>query len=103
MGIAHHPSCLASAKVAVFLVSPDFLNSDFIHENELPPLLKAAEQEGLAIAWVLLSHCLYETSKIVEYQAAHDVAHPLDSLSPSEQNKVLAEICRKIQEAVLGK
>jgi HEAT repeats/TIR domain/HEAT repeat len=93
-------TALASAKVAVFLVSPHFLSSDFIAENELPPLLDAAEQQGLTIVWVLLSHCLYERSKIVDYQAAHDLTHPLDSLNPSEQNKALAEICRTIQFAV---
>jgi HEAT repeat protein len=92
-------AALASAKVAVFLVSPDFLASDFITENELSPLLDAAEQQGLTVVWVLLSHCLYERSKIVEYQAAHDLSQPLDSLSAAEQNRVLAEICRRIQEA----
>ncbi|MDX2241455.1 MAG: TIR domain-containing protein [Leptolyngbyaceae cyanobacterium bins.302] len=92
-------NALASAKVAVFLVSPDFLASDFIAENELPSLLDA-EQQGLTVVWVLLSSCLYKYSKIVEYQAAHDLSQPLDSLSPAEQNKVLEEICRRIQQAV---
>ncbi len=33
------------------------------------------------------------------YQAAHDIAKPLDSLTSSDQNAVLVDVCRKIKAA----
>jgi hypothetical protein len=92
-------NALASARIAVLLVSPNFLASDFIAENELPPLMAAAEKGGLTILWVCLSACLYEESKIAEYQAAHEIALPLDNLTESQQNAALRTICQRIKEA----
>lgn len=91
---------LAVAKVAILLVSPNFLGSDFIAEHELPPLLAAAEKQGLVILWIYLSSCLYDETEIGDYQASHDISKPLDSLTPAEQNAVLVDVCRKIKAAV---
>jgi hypothetical protein len=40
---------LNAASVAVLLVSVDFLTSKFIKGEEVPPLLKRREEEGLAV------------------------------------------------------
>src|SRR5271166_3768938 len=90
---------LGKAKVAVLLVSPNFLGSDFIADHELPPLLNAAEKEGLVILWVYLSSCLYDETEVENYQAAHDIAKPLDQLKPADRNSVLTQICRKVRDA----
>lgn len=87
---------LMSARVAVLLVSQNFLASHFIAANELPPLLNAAKEEGLVIFWVYLSSCLFEQSEIESYQAAHDITRPLDQLSKSKRQAVLSEICYKL-------
>lgn len=94
---------LDSAKAAVLLVSDNFLASDFIAHSELPPLLNAAEKEGVKILWVAVSHCLYEETEIKDYHAVNNPNRPLDSLPPDEQKQVLADICRKIKKAATEK
>lgn len=93
-------SAIKSAKIAVLLVSSDFLASDFIARNELPPLLKASENEGLAIIWVAVRDCLWEDTILKEYQSANNPKKPLDSLSKAHQDRELVLICKKIKAAI---
>ncbi|QKQ72764.1 TIR domain-containing protein [Nostoc sp. TCL240-02] len=91
-------NALAAAKVAVLIVSADFLGSDFIAEHELPPLLEAAKQGQLKLIWIYLSACDVPT-EITAYQAAHNTSKPLKSLSSAEQDEVLVNICKQIEQA----
>ena len=50
-------SALARTSVVVMLVSPAFLASDFIADQELGPLLKEADAGGVTILWVLVRDC----------------------------------------------
>jgi len=90
---------LARASVAVLMVSPDFLASDFIADHELPPLLDAALKEGVKIIWIPISYCLYKKTEIGEYQAVHHPDKPLDSLNPADLNEALVKICEAIEAA----
>jgi internalin A len=91
---------IADAKVAVLLVSPAFLDSEFIDQNELPPLLAASADEGLTVLWVPVDHSLYEFTDISRFQAAHNPAQPLASLPPSKLNEALVQICKRIHDAM---
>ncbi|MFN6437315.1 MAG: leucine-rich repeat domain-containing protein [Nostoc sp. DedSLP01] len=91
---------LATAKVAILLVSPNFIGSDFIDRHELPPLLNAAEQEGLTIIWIPISASSYRKTDIQEYQAAHPPDKPLDSLNKAERNQAWVKICEEVEKAM---
>jgi adenylate cyclase len=87
---------LGAATVAVLLVSPDFLASEFIALNELPPLLNAGKNDGLQVLWVPLRASAFEETEICEYQAVCDPGKPLSSLNKAEQDQALVDISRKI-------
>jgi internalin A len=93
-------TALAAAKIAILLVSPNFIASDFIADNELPPLLDAAKAKGVTILWIPISHSSYKEMDFSKYQAAHDPKHPLSSLPNHEQDRVLVQICQEIKRIV---
>ena len=91
---------LSRAKIAILLVSADFLASDFIHEQELTPLLQAAADKGLRILWVYLSYCMYQETAIADYQAVHDITKPLKSLKETQQDLVWVNIGEQIKAII---
>ena len=84
------------------LVSADFLASDFITDNELPPLLKNAEERGTRILPLIVKPCRFARDKnLRHFQAINDPKQPLALLSPGEQeilyDQVAAEVERSLQ------
>jgi hypothetical protein len=93
---------LAHACVAVLLVSPDFLASDFIYDEELPPLLRLWEERSITIIPILISACSYEVTPLERIQFAHSTSKPLDEIPEkpeNERNSVLVGIVKRIAEA----
>jgi len=90
---------LARTKVAVMLVSPAFLASDFINDVELPALLEAAEDHALRVIWVPIKPSGFSETPIKDYQAAHDPAQPISALKPSDRDAAWVAVCRHIKAA----
>ena len=92
---------LASAKVAVLLVSADFLASDFIVDNELPPLLAAAGADGARILSVIVRPCRFtKTRDLAQYQSVNPPDKPLSKLGEAEQEEFLVKVTEAIEKAV---
>jgi hypothetical protein len=94
-------SALTTSKIAVLLVSPHFLNSDFIHEHELGPLLKKAEAGGVKIFWIPISTSSYEQTDLKKYQAIHDTSKPLAEMSKPKRDRAWVEICKTIEKELV--
>jgi hypothetical protein len=87
-----------SAKVAVLLISADFLASDFIATDELPPLLLRAEWKGTTILPIIVGPCRFqETKALSRFQAVNNPSKPLRGLSPFERDKIFLELSQRIE------
>lgn len=60
---------LDECDIALLLVSPDFLASEFINRHELPRLLERHKQGHVQIVPIILRKCLWEIAPIKQFQA----------------------------------
>ncbi len=93
---------MASARLAVLLVSQNFFASEFIPSEELTPILEQAQTEGVSVLWIAVSESTYEESPIARFQAVNDPKMPLDTLEPKDLNRQLKEIYHKLKERAVG-
>jgi HEAT repeat protein len=91
---------LDEATVAVLLVSADFLASEFVDQNELPPLLERAERAGVTILPLIVGDCLLEAHELGRYQSVNSLSRPLKRLSDGEQDEVYVALAREVMERV---
>ena len=93
-------AAMHAADVAVLLVSADFVASDFIRRNELPPLLVAAKQRGVRILPVIVGPSMFDTIPGLEgMQAINDPKDALIRLSKARQEAVLLSVAQEIRRS----
>ncbi|MCX7110039.1 MAG: TIR domain-containing protein [Proteobacteria bacterium] len=90
---------LLTTKVAVLLVSQNFLASDYIAKHELPLLQESVEREGIVILPVILSFCDFmDMPGLARFQTVNDPSIPLSKLSPAKRTEVLVRVANVINE-----
>ena len=91
-------NALGDATIAILLVSPDFMASDFITNEELQPILSKAVVEGSKIlTLVLRPTALLDESGILKYQAVNDPKKPLSGMTEYDQENVLVNLVETIK------
>lgn len=92
---------LSEANIAILLISADFMASDFIVDNELPPLLSQAEVKGTKIVPVILSHCRFSREpNLNRFQAVNAPSEPLSIMSDDEKESIYDKLAKDIEFAV---
>lgn len=86
------------ARVAILLVSPDYLASRFIAREELTPILRAAESDGLRVFWIPVRASIVDKTELASLQAAQPPDKPLAGLRGAAVDRALASIARSIYE-----
>ncbi len=94
-------AALKRTQVAILFISADFLASDFIMNNELPPLLNAAELEGAMILPVIVSPCRFDKNEALsQYQAINSPNKSLITLDRARRENIFVKIADAVEAAL---
>ena len=92
---------LEGATVAILLVSADFLASDFIIENELPPILRNAEEKGTRIIPLIIKPCRFTRDKnLRHFQAINDPKEALICIDVGQQEVFYDALANEVERAL---
>ena len=89
---------LSRATVAILIISADFKASDFIANNELPPLLRSAEEKGTRIFPLIVRASRFaRDGNLNHFQAVNDPKTPLGGLPAAEQEAVYDALAEQVE------
>ena len=92
---------MAEAKVAVLLISANFLTSDFIQRREVPTLLTRHKHEGLSVFPVIARHCAWrEIPWLAEMNVRPKNGAPVWGARDGDVDEKLTTIAEEIYSVV---
>jgi formylglycine-generating enzyme required for sulfatase activity len=86
--------------MALLLVSPDFLNSDFIHSEELSRLLARRERDRIRVVPIIVRPCRWQSEEIGRLQALPPDGRPIVSFPQDngERDQAWTDIVVKLED-----
>lgn len=85
---------LESADLTLLLVSANFLDSNFINDEEIPIAFKRREEAGKHVVPIILNHCLWDLTDLGSLQAIPKDGRPIADFSNPAQ--AWSEVTRSI-------
>src|SRR5262249_18426613 len=96
-------TAMAEANIVILLISMQFLASEFIAKNELPPLIKGAKQQGKLIIPITIEHVFLPPSLgLDEFQSLNPPSKPLAGMSKVAQSKLFSGLVQMIHTHLSG-
>lgn len=89
---------IAAARAAVLLVSAYFMASEFIMNNEVPPLLARAKDQGTVILPVIVSPCVFEP--LSQFQAVNSPSKTLVDMDRGARERLWVKVVQRITEVL---
>ncbi len=90
-------NAIERASAAILFISANFLASDFIHSDEIPPLLAEAKSRGTMILPLIVGHCLFTQHPVLStFQAFSDPNRPVGTLGKNERDKLFVRLATQL-------
>jgi hypothetical protein len=90
---------LSKARIAILLISADFLASDFIIDNELPRLLEAAKEKDTFILIIKVKACyLPANSDLRQFQAIHNLNTSVAEQTTANREVIYSDLFKRVEE-----
>ncbi len=94
-------TAIRSAKVAILMISANFLSSNFIKEEELPDLLAAAEHDGAIIFPLIISPCMFmDIKSISKFQTINSPSEPLINMKKGDREALFHKVTKEVKQVL---
>ena len=87
---------LQEIQVAVLLISPEFLASKYICNNEFTVIIKSVSERGAMILPVILRSCLLHKTSLNFLHDVNILNKPLNSIPEHEQDQVFLSVAERL-------